>query len=59
MPLKLLVGELKAELHIGLLLIPGMRIGEIKDSSESEEETTNVELKDKLLQVFLKFNDSL
>jgi hypothetical protein len=26
-----------------------MKIGENKDSSESEEETTNVELKDKLL----------
>lgn len=36
------------ELLIGLLLTPGMKIGEIKDFSELKEEATNVELKAKL-----------
>lgn len=48
MPLKLLVGVFKMELLIGLLLTPGMKIGEIKDFSELKEEATNAELKDKL-----------
>jgi hypothetical protein len=33
MLLRLLVGELKMELNIGYVLILGMRVGEIKDSS--------------------------
>jgi hypothetical protein len=44
-------GEFKTELHIGLLLTHGTKVGEIKDSSKSKEETTNAELKDKELLV--------
>jgi hypothetical protein len=36
------------ELHIGLLLTHGMRIGEIKDFSKLKEVTMNAALKDKL-----------
>jgi len=53
-PLKLSDGESKTEHHIGLLLTHGMKDGETTDSSKSEEETTNVELKDKLLLVSQK-----
>lgn len=56
MPLKLLDGALKMEHNIGKLLTHGMKIGEIKDFSESEEEITNVESKDKLLLVFQNLN---
>ena len=47
---------LKMEHHIGKLPTHGMKIGEIKDFSELKEEITNVELKDKLLLVFLNLN---
>lgn len=50
-PSKLLVGVLKVEHHIGLLPTHGMRIGEIKDSSKSEEGPTNAESKVKSLLV--------
>ena len=44
------------EHHIGLLLTHGMKDGEIMDSSKSEEGTTNVELKVKLLLVSQSLN---
>lgn len=52
MQLRLLGGVLKVELLIGRLLTHGIKIGEMEDSLELEEEITNVELKVRLLLVF-------
>lgn len=46
---KFLDGVLKMVLHIGFVLIHGMKIGVTKDSLKSEEELMNAELKDQLL----------
>jgi len=53
MPSKLSDGELKMEPLIGKLLTLGMKIGEMMDISELEEEITNVELKKLLLLDYL------
>ncbi len=57
MPWRWLDGELKTELHIGLLLTHGTKAGETMDFSESEEVTTNVESKDKQLQESQNLNN--
>jgi hypothetical protein len=56
MPLKSWDGVYKTIVHIGLLLTHGTKDGETTDSSKLKEETTNVELKDKLLPVSQNLN---